>query len=306
MDEVDLYYQYSKNSLLAMDYMHDHVRPKDLAGGEFHALYVLGRHGPVPMTVIARAMDTRFSGMTRIADSLVSRGLAVREQSRDDRRIQILALTRVGTSMFQSILDMQHRIHAYCTMDLSDDEVSVLEGFNKGIETVLARDYEAFYTGASALFWDPPDDRESPGYRLFLFERNLINGIVMRRIIASMAKSKGISKVEYGLLEAVYMLGERPIGDLADRLLVLRSDMTYTLDKLVSRGFVERKASADNRRVVMVGLTGSGWDMAEVLVSERDRLVRSFLSDLTYDHKVSMSAIVIKLRKRIDTLDTLG
>lgn len=306
MDEVDLYYQYSKNSLLAMDYMHDHVRPKGLAGSEFHALCILGRYGPAPMTVIARAMDIRFSGMTRIADSLGSKGLAVREQSGDDRRIQTLALTCAGTSMFQSILEVQDRIHAYCTMDLSDDEVSVLERFNEGIETVLARDHGAFYSGASILFWDSKDDRESPGYRSFLFERNLINGIVMRRIIASMAKSKGISKVEYGLLEAVYMLGERPIGDLADRLLVLRSDMTYTLDKLVSRGFAERKASVDNRRVVMVGLTESGWDMAEDLVSERDRLVRSFLSDLTYDQKVSMSIVVVKLRRRIDMLDSSG
>ena len=46
--------------------------------------------------------------------------------------------------------------------------------------------------------------------------------------------------------------------ELAGRLVSRAPDITRLLDKLQERGWIERDRPADNRRIVFVGITGSG------------------------------------------------
>ncbi|MBI1832309.1 MAG: MarR family transcriptional regulator, partial [Planctomycetes bacterium] len=52
--------------------------------------------------------------------------------------------------------------------------------------------------------------------------------------------------------------GKLPTLDLASRLVSRAPDITRLLDKLADRGLIERDRPADNRRVVLVGITAAG------------------------------------------------
>jgi DNA-binding MarR family transcriptional regulator len=53
--------------------------------------------------------------------------------------------------------------------------------------------------------------------------------------------------------------------DLAGRLVSRAPDITRLLDKLETRGFIERDRPADNRRVVRIGITAAGLALLDEL-----------------------------------------
>ncbi len=55
---------------------------------------------------------------------------------------------------------------------------------------------------------------------------------------------------------------------LAERLVSRAPDITRLVDKLAARGLVERQRPADNRRMVLVGITGQGIKLLRDLAEE--------------------------------------
>jgi MarR family 2-MHQ and catechol resistance regulon transcriptional repressor len=68
----------------------------------------------------------------------------------------------------------------------------------------------------------------------------------------------GLGTTEFGVLEVLYHKGELPVCDVQRRILVESSSTTYVVDKLVKRGFVQRRASRRDRRVILLALTAAG------------------------------------------------
>jgi DNA-binding MarR family transcriptional regulator len=63
-------------------------------------------------------------------------------------------------------------------------------------------------------------------------------------------------------LHALYLLGQpRSMGDLAQRLVCDASNVTGLVDRLESRGLIERRPGPDDRRVRMLVLTRAGEEL---------------------------------------------
>ncbi|MBI3838804.1 MAG: MarR family transcriptional regulator [Planctomycetia bacterium] len=77
---------------------------------------------------------------------------------------------------------------------------------------------------------------------------------------------------QYNALRLLRGEGSRKLATLAlaARLVSRAPDITRLLDKLEERGLIERERPADNRRMVLIGLTPSGGD----LLAELDGRVR--------------------------------
>lgn len=80
---------------------------------------------------------------------------------------------------------------------------------------------------------------------------------VERHSRASIARF-GLGSTEFGVLEALYHVGELPVNDVQRRILVESSSTTYVVDKLCDRGLVRRRASDADRRVTLLSLTPAG------------------------------------------------
>lgn len=106
----------------------------------------------------------------------------------------------------------------------------------------------------------------------------------------------GMCLSDFGVLEALLHKGPLTVKELGAKVLLTSGSMTAAIDRLISRGFVEREEDAKDRRVRVVRLTAMG---------------RAMIRDAFEDHKVAMEQAVAGLNigdraVLIDLLRRLG
>jgi DNA-binding MarR family transcriptional regulator len=73
-------------------------------------------------------------------------------------------------------------------------------------------------------------------------------------------RSEGISPSQYNILRI--LRGARPkavkISDISERMITRDPDVTRLVDRLIKQGLVRRERDTDDRRVVLVEITGAG------------------------------------------------
>jgi DNA-binding MarR family transcriptional regulator len=109
-------------------------------------------------------------------------------------------------------------------------------------------------------------------------------------------QSHGITAQQYNamrLLRAAHP-GRMQTLNVASKLISRAPDITRLLDRLVHRGLVDRERPADNRRVVLVGITQAGLDLLDALASQVIECNRQQLSHL----KPNEMTALVKLLKR--------
>jgi DNA-binding MarR family transcriptional regulator len=109
----------------------------------------------------------------------------------------------------------------------------------------------------------------------------------------------GLTAQQYNalrLLKAAHP-GKVPTLSLATRLVSRAPDITRLLDKLHDRGLVERERPAENRRVVMIGITEAGRALLDQLAPAVQACHASQLGHLDENQ---MSALVELLRRARD------
>jgi DNA-binding MarR family transcriptional regulator len=78
--------------------------------------------------------------------------------------------------------------------------------------------------------------------------------------IQYLKRSEGISQSQYNILRI--LRGARPqavkISEIADRMITRDPDVTRLLDRLIKQGLVRRERDTEDRRVVLVEITGAG------------------------------------------------
>ena len=92
----------------------------------------------------------------------------------------------------------------------------------------------------------------------------------------------GLTIPQLNYLEAIHALGEPTITDLAGRLNFSKASVTAGVQKLVELGYVHKTQSTADRRVVHVGLTASGAELAAAktrALSAYEAFIKSALSD---------------------------
>ena len=69
---------------------------------------------------------------------------------------------------------------------------------------------------------------------------------------------KDLSITEIHTIEAIGKEGNRPMGEIANDLRITVGTLTTAINRLIKKGYVERKRIEEDRRVVVVYLTESG------------------------------------------------
>jgi DNA-binding MarR family transcriptional regulator len=81
--------------------------------------------------------------------------------------------------------------------------------------------------------------------------------------IQYLKRSEGISQSQYNILRI--LRGARPqavkISDIAERMITRDPDVTRLVDRLIKQGLVRRERDTEDRRVVLVEITGAGLAM---------------------------------------------
>lgn len=118
-----------------------------------------------------------------------------------------------------------------------------------------------------------------------------------RRFIEKDLSKHDLSTAAFGTLEALYHKGELNGKQLSEKVLIRPSSMTYTLDQLIKRGFIEKRSADHDARVITVNLTTRGKEAMDTLFLRHQEAMRSVLDELSEKEEVQLQ----KLLKRIGT-----
>lgn len=103
---------------------------------QFHMLKMVGLHGGMTVSELARAMLVAPPTASRMIESLCSKGLLQREKDARDQRVTHVKITRSGTEVTRKIKE----IHASILLELVDDEdQEELEAFTNMLDKFVAR-----------------------------------------------------------------------------------------------------------------------------------------------------------------------
>lgn len=131
MEDSELYYGYSKNVILIMDYVHSEIKPKDMTDTEFFVLCTLYRNGPSSLSKISGAGGLSPSIMTKVSSSLEKKGLVRRQVPESNRRMSMLELTSNGVDTISDLYEKYMKVVKFCACDLTDDELESLKEINQ-------------------------------------------------------------------------------------------------------------------------------------------------------------------------------
>lgn len=93
--------------------------------------------------------------------------------------------------------------------------------------------------------------------------------------------SYGVNPTEFMVLELLYSKGPQAIQIIGNKVLLASSSITYVIDQLEKKDFVERKQNPVDRRVTLVSLTDSGEKLMGEIFPQHSSVIQELFQDLT-------------------------
>lgn len=116
--------------------------------------------------------------------------------------------------------------------------------------------------------------------------RDLASGEAWQSTLMDLSKNDALALLH------LHRAGETRMSDLADYLRAPLNTATGVVARLTRRGFVERRHSPDDKRVVVVGLTDQGRAFASQAMSDIARYGTQILGELS-EHELALLLRVV-------------
>lgn len=123
-----------------------------------------------------------------------------------------------------------------------------------------------------------------------------------RRITKGLAGRYGLTGPQLAVLKMLEPVGKLSLSELSERIRARNSTVTGIIDRMQREGLVERARSESDRRVVHIGLTGKGRELAAGISVEPVDIFRRVLSELTPRDAAELERILTQLAHRVTEL----
>ncbi len=104
----------------------------------------------------------------------------------------------------------------------------------------------------------------------------------------------GLTPAQFGVLEALYHLGEMRICELIDKTLSTSGNMTVVIRNLEKEGLIERKTNPDDKRAFNIILTPDGEAKIKVAFEAHLSLIDQFFGNLEREEKLELQKLLKK------------
>ncbi len=126
-----------------------------------------------------------------------------------------------------------------------------------------------------------------------------------RRLTKEEAQKHGLTGPQLSVAKLLEQLGDLSLSELSDRINAQNSTVTGIVDRMERESLVERKRSAEDRRVVHIRLTDKGLRLARSMTFEPFKIFReAFEHALTPSELQQLLGLLDKLslyvRKRVE------
>lgn len=100
---------------------------------------------------------------------------------------------------------------------------------------------------------------------------------------------------QFGVLEAIYHLGELCQKDLAEKILKSSGNLTFVIDNLVKRGLVQRRRNDIDRRRYDISLTEAGHQLIDSILEPHVEGIADDIQVLTIQEQEELARLCRKL-----------
>lgn len=104
-----------------------------------------------------------------------------------------------------------------------------------------------------------------------------------------------LSITEIHTIEAIGLDRERTMGEIAHDLRITVGTLTTAINKLIKKGYVQRKRIEEDRRVVLVSLTERGKEAHNVHFVFHDEMIKAMLSEFSDGEEQMLAGALEKL-----------
>jgi DNA-binding MarR family transcriptional regulator len=127
-----------------------------------------------------------------------------------------------------------------------------------------------------------------------------------RSAFAGRCHERSISMAHLHLMTLLDAHGPMPMGRVAEMLGTGLPTATGLVNRMEDRGLVERLRDADDRRIVLVQLSGGGRSELSALQATRRRRMAAALEKLTQQQRNDLLDAIRNLRRAFGRLDEEG
>jgi DNA-binding MarR family transcriptional regulator len=111
-------------------------------------------------------------------------------------------------------------------------------------------------------------------------------------------KEFGITEPQFNVLRILRGAKGEPIAvqEIQGKMVQRSSNVTRIIDKLLSKGFVERNQCPDNRRKMDIAITKAGLEKLKILDKKLDHFHEPLMENLNEEELETLKNLIIKLK----------
>lgn len=108
----------------------------------------------------------------------------------------------------------------------------------------------------------------------------------------------GVNPTEFSVLELLYSKGDQPIQYIGKKILLASSSITYVVDKLEKKGFIQRCPSATDRRVTNISISEKGRAFMQEAFPKHEGSISNLFNVLSEDEMITLTELLKKVGHR--------
>jgi MarR family 2-MHQ and catechol resistance regulon transcriptional repressor len=119
---------------------------------------------------------------------------------------------------------------------------------------------------------------------------------IQDRIRVEISKNN-LNLTEFSVLETLYLKGKQNIHQVGKSILISSGSMTYVIDKLEKKEFLQRTECPNDRRALYITLTEKGNEFMAQLMPEFQEFIAQMFDNLSHEEGKTL----IQLLKKVKT-----
>src|SRR5690625_4081659 len=101
----------------------------------------------------------------------------------------------------------------------------------------------------------------------------------LQEVVKNDISNYGMKTSDFAILEALYHKGELTVRDISEAVLINTGSITYVIDKLENKGYVERRHCKEDRRVVYIHITEKGTELMNDIFPMHQKAIEEIFAE---------------------------
>ena len=117
----------------------------------------------------------------------------------------------------------------------------------------------------------------------------------VEKVVKKDMSTYGLNATEFTVLELLYSKGKQPIQKIGQQVLLASSSITYVVDRLEEKGFVNRIADKNDRRVTFCELSDQGDKLMKEIFPRHSEKIAELFEDCSKKEILGLQSTLKKV-----------